>query len=197
MNEHYDQNEVNIRDLEEFVQSKEKRKIDLSIAFLIVLIGVFGFYFALPVDKDEEAAAPKDFIYDDDFSSKETVKELRDLKEASPQPVPVITQSTKEKDTRRKALENQLQIAGNMEAMEDIRFAIDSYNQKAEYIMTMGDGTIKKVNTPYVRHRYEYPGEYKVKLEVAYQGERAVIAERNLQIMEAIAVANDAPYVDF
>ncbi len=150
----------------------------------ILVFGILGFMVILDsmtFKKNETAGNPiyKESI--DDNRSDDTRKKL-------PLPLPVKNELIKGK---------QLHIGGPREAHTPVLFEVENFNQNAEYLLDFGDGIRRVLNQRTDSHIYERPGNYKLQLYVTYKGDRRILANESVEIMEPITVATNATRIDF
>jgi len=88
--------------------------------------------------------------------------------------------------------QTQVHIVGEKEAHQDIEFTIDSYDEKADYDLIMGDGKVLHPSNKTVVYTYTNPGSYHIELKVNYNGKSEKIFAEDIRIMESIAVAPSA-----
>ncbi len=86
----------------------------------------------------------------------------------------------------------QLRISGEKEANHKIEFTIDSFDKKADYNLSMGDGKILQPKDKTIEYTYKKPGNFTVELEVNFNGRSEKIFSEEIQILESIAVAPNA-----
>ena len=94
--------------------------------------------------------------------------------------------------TEKKPSVEQLKIDGEKEANQKLLFTIESFNANADYILDFGNG--KKIHPKEKTFTYAYQasGNYKVLLDVKYQGKSKRIFSNSIEIFDPIEVAPGA-----
>ncbi len=103
----------------------------------------------------------------------------------------------KEPAKEEKIIGKQLHIGGPREALTPVLFEVENFNQNAEYLLDFGDGVRRILNQRTDSHIYKKAGNYKLSLYVTYQGDRRILTNRKIEIMEPITVAANATRIDF
>ncbi len=94
-----------------------------------------------------------------------------------------------ENASRNNVVETQVQIIGEKEANQRMKFTIDSFDKKAKYDLIMGDGVILHPMNKTIEYAYQKPGTYRIQLKVNYNGKSEKIFSEDIQILESIAIA--------
>lgn len=108
-----------------------------------------------------------------------------------------ISASNNDLRVEKPILKNQLSIGENQEATIPVQFRVNNFNRDASYHLTFGDGVIQELVQSTTAHVYKKPGQYQVKLEVTYRGERRVLDIDQVNIMQPFTVAANAIKYDF
>ena len=91
----------------------------------------------------------------------------------------------------------QLHIRGPREAHTPVLFEVENFNQDAEYTLDFGDGIHRILNQRTDSHIYDNSGNYQLQLYVSYKGDRRLLYNKNVEIMDPITVATNATRYDF
>jgi hypothetical protein len=142
------------------IMNKNKNTENILLLALVVF-GLAGAYFMLGgKDSTTDAAALPPIAVSADYSSY-----------AAP------TSTLRDKNPKQ-----HLSIAGNMHTGNSLQFAIESFNENAEYILELGNGTTKVLKEKDFYFTYDTPGNYKVKLSVKYNDKTRVLFAESIFI---------------
>ncbi|MEM8907412.1 MAG: PKD domain-containing protein, partial [Bacteroidota bacterium] len=177
--------DVSTEDID-LVLNAERRKRERFIAFLLILIGIIGLYLLSKPDSPNRTLIQGP-IYKHEASLSGSTNSSKKSNSFPSNPAQQIKQQS--------TIE-QLQVHGHMEAQEDLLFTVDSYDAHATYTLHLGNGKVKRFHGQSLRYAYPQSGSYQVRLNVSFEGETKELANRTLEIMEAIAVAPNAT-IDF
>ncbi len=171
---------VNLSNIPEFEPdySPRSKKTEQFFVILLIIVGMLGAFYTF------------NFGFQSSLSkaSNRITKNLSSpVLQANIQTV-VLNENTSGK----KAAQTQVQIVGEKEANQKIKFTIESFDNKARYNLNMGDGVILHPTNNSIVYKYPKPGNYQVQLEVSYNGKSERIFSEDIQILESIAVAPKA-----
>ncbi len=168
-----------------FSEKPSRRIVDVTLIYILVIFGTIGLYLILDNMTFRKNTTSGTSIYKgsvDDNRSDDT----KSLFIANKKPA---------KDE--KIVGKQLHIGGPREALTPVLFEVENFNQNAEYLIDFGDGVRRLLNQRTDSHIYKKAGNYKLALYVTYQGERRILTDEHLNIMEPITVAANATRIDF
>ena len=168
------------KELEAFVKKQEqldsKSGRDSIILWSLLLIGFAGLFVVLSSNnlfhnsKNEQISKKKISTNKAQIARAEVA-------------IPILKDKTKD---------NAVSISGIKEAFEVINFEVEGYQKNANYKFDFGDGISRTMNKPVVKHAYQNPGKYDVKLVVSYKNETKVVYENAITITESIEVPEGA-----
>ena len=168
------------KELEAFVKKQEllesKSGRDSIILWSLLLIGIAGLFIVLRSNnlfhnsKNEQISKKK-------ISTNKTQIARAEVA------IPILKEKSKN---------NAVSIKGIKEAFEVINFEVEGYQKNANYKFDFGDGISRTMNKSTVKHAYQKPGKYAVKLLVSYKNETKVVYENLITIAEPIEVPEGA-----
>ena len=153
---------------------------------IFVVIGLIGTLFNLSNMTHEPDKSELNPIYQES-----AVKDERDSK------FNLVTFNADNLKQDKPILSNQLSIGKNQEATIPVHFKVANFNKDATYHLSFGDGVVQELIQNTSAHVYKNPGQYQVKLEVTYRGERRVLDIDHVNIMQPFTVAANAVKYDF
>ena len=171
---------VNLSNIHEFEPdySLRSKRTEQIFVILLIIVGVLGAIYTF------------NFGFTSSLS-KATSKITRNISSPVLQTniPPVVPQ---EQIPEKIVMETQVQIIGEKEANQSMKFTIESFDKKAKYDLIMGDGEILHPNHKTIEYTYLKPGNYHVQLKVNYNGKSENIFSKDIEIMESIAIAPNA-----
>lgn len=140
--------------------NKQKNSENIILVALVIF-GIAGAYFMLGGKSSENGSAeqPPIAISSDYSSYAAPTSTLRDSNQ-----------------------KQHLSIAGNLHTGQPLQFAIESFNEKAEYVLELGNGKTKVLKEKEFYFTYDTPGNYKVKLSVKYNDKTKVLFAESIFI---------------
>ena len=171
---------VNLSNIPEFEPDYSPKSLQTEriIVILLIIVGIIGVYFTFKMGFKSSL-------------SKATSQITKNIS------TPVLeadfqTIGPKEIIAEKTISETQLQIVGEKEANQKMKFTIESFDKKANYDLIMGDGAILHPKNKTIEYAYQNPGNYHIQLKVNYNGKTRNIFSDKIQILESIAVAPSA-----
>ena len=172
---------VNLSNIPEFEPDYSPRSTETEkfIVILLIALGVSGAIYMFNVGFKSSL-------------SKATSQITRNIST----PIPVfetnMASPLQEKKNDKLFTATQVEIFGEKEAKQNLKFTIDSYDEKAKYDLIMGDGMVLHPKNKTIEYAYEKPGSYHIQLKVNYNGKSEKIFDKDIHILETIAVAPGA-----
>ena len=171
---------VNLSNIHEFEPdySLRSKRTEQFFVILLIIVGVLGAIYTF------------NFGFTSSLS-KATSKITKNISS------PVLQASTptvahQENIPEKIVMETQVQIVGEKEANQRMKFTIESFNNNAKYDLIMGDGEVLHPSHKTIEYTYQKPGRYHVQLKVNYNGKSESIFSKDIEIMESIAIAPNA-----
>lgn len=87
---------------------------------------------------------------------------------------------------------SHIQVKGKQAAGQFLQFLVPAYNEKGIYTIDFGNGDIRILDDNEFVYSYMKPGIYKIKLEVDYKNQKALIEEKAIEIKIA---PEGSPYI--
>jgi len=173
------------RKAKKFSEKPSQKFAEIALIAIFVIFGSIGLYLILDNMKFRKNTTSGTSIYKDSIDDNRS----EDTK--------VLLVTNKKPAKYEKIVGKQLHIGGPREALTPVLFEVENFNQNAEYLLDFGDGVRRVLNQRTDSHIFKKAGNYKLALYVTYQGNRRMLTNRHIEIMEPITVATNATRIDF
>ena len=156
------------KELEAFVKKQEqldsKSGRDSIIMWSLLLIGIAGLFIVLRSSNLSHNSKSESI-------SKKKISTNKNQIARAEVAIPIL---------KEKSANTVVRIKGIKEASELIHFEVEGYQKNANYRFDFGDGIGRTMNAPIVKHAYQNPGKYDVKLVVSYKNETKVLYQNSI-----------------
>ncbi len=181
-------NNANPRELEQYMRElkhKERNKLrEVIMQLLILVIGVVGLSFVLQGNDSESS---------DINNYQDTVLEVQSSKEI-PQATLAQTSSTLFQLPKKKT---SLNIQGQQETYQPIKFTVNGFDKKAKYYIDYGDGEVERLRQRSIEYVYGRSGFYTVEVFAVYKKEKALVAKKEIAIADSPEMIEDIIAIDY